>query len=116
AGQIAVVALVQRLVLDDRDIGLPHLRKQEVERVLRTLERRGESDIEGKSLRLQLAAGLLRFGDALRREIDVAPAREQVLQIPFALAVTHEHEKTVGHSFLSLLFGLTSPAVAARSS
>ena len=40
----------------------------------------------------------LRFGDALLGEIGILPAGEEILQIPFALAVTHEHEKTVAHS------------------
>ena len=61
AGQIAVVALVQRLVADDRNAGLTHLAEQEIERALRALQRRGEGDVEGEPLRLQLAAGLMRF-------------------------------------------------------
>src|SRR5574337_710970 len=32
--------------------------------------------------RLELAAGLARFADALLRQVDVAPAGEQVLQVP----------------------------------
>ena len=64
---------------------------------LRALERRGEGDVEGEPLRLELAAGLARFRDALLGQADVAPAGEQVLQVPFALAVAHEHEKPVGH-------------------
>ena len=41
---------------------------------------------------------------ALLGQIDVAPAGEQVFQIPFALAVTDEHEKTVGHFKFPYLF------------
>ncbi len=48
-------------------------------------------------LAFKLAAGLARLGDALVGQIDIAPAGEQVLQVPVALAVTHEHEKSVSH-------------------
>ncbi len=50
-----------------------------------------------KPLRLQLAAGFLGLGDALFGEVGILPAGEEVLQIPFALAVAHQHEKTVAH-------------------
>ena len=46
-----------------------------------------------KPLRLELAAGRARLRDALLGQVDVAPAGEQVLQVPLALAVAHEHEK-----------------------
>ena len=39
---------------------------------------------------------------ALLGEIGILPAGEEILQIPFALAVTHEHEKTVAHSVSSV--------------
>src|SRR5690606_30667339 len=99
AREIAIVALVQRLVLDDGNVGLVHFREQQIKRILRALEGGGEGNVEDKPLRLQLATGFLRFGDALRREIDVAPAGEEVLEIPFALAVADKYEKTIGHSF-----------------
>ena len=75
----------------------PNSVQHQIERALRALERRREGDVEVEPLRLQLAAGLARFRDALLGQIDVAPAGEQVLQIPLALAVTHEHEKTFSH-------------------
>src|SRR5664280_1804924 len=50
------------------------------------------------------------YGDALVGQVDIAPAGEQVLQVPVALAVTHEHEKTVGHfTALSHLRNLSTP-------
>ena len=61
-------------------------------------QHRGEGDVERQALRLQFAAGLLGLGNALLGEIRILPAGEQILQIPFALAVTHEHKKTVAHS------------------
>ena len=97
-GEIAVVALVERLVLDHRRFGLAHLVQHQVERALRALERRGEGDIEHDALALELAPGLARFRDALLGQVDVTPAGEQVLQVPVALAVPHEHKKSVGHS------------------
>lgn len=69
--------------------------------VLRVLERRGKRNVKTEALRLQLAAGLAR----LVRSCGVRSTSRQpvkILQIPFALAVTHQHEKTFAHS--SLLF------------
>jgi hypothetical protein len=107
AGQIAIVAFVQRLVAQGLQSGLPHLAEQDVERALRALQCRGEGDVEGKPLRLELAAGLMGFLHALLGEVDIAPAGEQVFQIPFALAMPHEYEKTVRHCRLLSFF--TSP-------
>ena len=50
-----------------------------------------------KPLRLQLAAGFLGFGDAQLGEVGILPAGEEILQVPFALAMTHQHKKTVAH-------------------
>ena len=97
ADEIAVVAFVQGLVAKDRDLVRAHLGKHEVERTLRAFERGGEGDVELDPARLQFCAGLFRLGDALCGEIDVLPAGEQILQIPFALAVPDEDEETFGH-------------------
>ncbi len=92
ADQIAIVALVERLILDHRNIGLAKFGQHQIERALRADERGGEGDVELEALAFKLAPGFARLGDALVGEIDVAPAGEQVLQVPVALAVTHEHE------------------------
>src|SRR5207248_9414250 len=97
---IAIVALVERLILQDRNAVLAELLEHDVERALCPDERRRERDVEAQALRFQLAAGSTRFGDALLAQIDVAPSGEQVLEIPLALAVANEHEKTIGHDFL----------------
>ena len=62
-------------------------------------EHRGEGDIEMQPLRLEFFAGGTRLGDAFLGQTDIAPAGEQIFQIPIALAVAHEHEKPVTHSF-----------------
>jgi hypothetical protein len=67
--------------------------------VLRPLQHRGKGDVERQRLRLQLAAGLIGLGDPLLAKIGVLLAGEEILQVPFALAVTHQHEKTIAHSF-----------------
>ncbi len=63
AGQITVIALVQGLIAHDRNAGLAHFGKREIERALRPLQRRCVGDIESDTLRLQLAAGFFRFID-----------------------------------------------------
>src|SRR5450631_1029405 len=95
--EVAVVALVERLVLEHRDLGLAQFLQHQIERALRADERRGEGDVELDALAFKLAAGLARFGDAFVGQVDIAPAGEQVLQVPVALAVTHEDEKAVSH-------------------
>src|SRR5437763_16255558 len=95
--QIAVVALVQRQVLPHGKAGLAEFGQGQIERVLRALEHRGESDIERKPLRLQLAASFPCLRDPLCSKIRLLPAGEKVLPIPFALAMTHQPETTVAH-------------------
>src|SRR4029077_12428137 len=81
---------------------LSHLLKGKIERTLRANERRGEADIEADALRFELATGGARFFDAVFGEIDLAPAGEQVFQIPLALAVAHEHENSLTHPLSSV--------------
>ena len=104
-GQIAIVALVQRQVLVGLQPGLAELGEHQIERVLSAGQRRGEGDVEGETLRFQLLAGGLGFGDTEFGEVGILPAREQVLQVPVALAMPHEHEETITHSLLSGLRG-----------
>src|ERR1019366_9356047 len=109
--QLAVVALIERLVLEHGNFGLAQFLQHEVERALGADQRGGEGNVELDPLRLELAAGLARLGDALVGQVDIAPAGEQVLQVPVALAVTHEHKKAVGHFVaLSHLRNLSAPA------
>src|SRR5450631_1764894 len=89
-------------MLPDGKAGLADLDQRQIERVLRALEHRGKGDIERQPLRLQLAAGVFGLGDPLIREIGILPAGKEVLQIPFALAMTHKYEKSVAHSFDSV--------------
>src|SRR5262245_40010369 len=58
----------------------------------------GEGEVERQPLLLQLAAGGFGFRNALLGEVRILPAGEEVFQIPVALAVAHEHKKTVVHS------------------
>src|SRR5262249_29181747 len=70
AGEVAIVALVKRQILDHRNVALAHLLKDEVEGALRTLERRGVADVEADALRLELAASIARFLHAILGEVD----------------------------------------------
>jgi hypothetical protein len=68
--------------------------------VFRAGESRGEGDVELQPARLQPLAGGARFLAALVGKPDIAPAGEQVLQVPFALPMTDEHE-SAWHMFRS---------------
>ena len=78
-------------------VDLEFLTESQLERALRTLERRGVADVEADALRLELAAGVARFLHAVLGEVDILPAGEQVGQVPFALAMAHEHKQAVSH-------------------
>jgi hypothetical protein len=96
AGEIAVVALVERLVGGGRQAGLAEFAERERERVLRADQRGGEREIERQPARLQPAPRRARLLDSPRREIRVPPAGEQVFEIPVALAVAQENEEAIG--------------------
>src|SRR5208283_2742203 len=98
ADEVAIVALVERLILEHRNARLPDLLEHEVERMLRANERRGEGDIEADILRIELAPGGARFLDTVVGEANVTPTGEEVFQIPVALAVPYEHENSLTHS------------------
>src|SRR6202012_1952848 len=94
--KIAVVALVEGLIPFLRQAGQPHFGQRECKRALGADQGRGEDEIEGKSLRLHAAPGFLGFLDSGRAQIHVPPSREQVLEVPFALAMAQQDEKTIG--------------------
>ena len=50
ADEIAIVALVERLVLEHRNFGLAQFLQHQVERALRAHERGGEGDVEVDAL------------------------------------------------------------------
>ena len=52
-------------------------------------------------VRLEPPSGLLGLLDACRREIGIAPAGEQVLEVPLALAMAQQDQQTFVGSHLS---------------
>src|SRR5271166_5819896 len=96
-GQITVVALVERLVAENRNVGLSHLLENKIKRALRPDQRRSEAYVEEETLRLELAAGGACLRDAVLGEVDVLPAGEEIPEIPLALAMTHQHENPLDH-------------------
>ena len=101
ADEFAVVALVERLVPAFGQAGLPHLGQREGQRVLGADERRGKGKVECDAMRLEAPAGLLGLFDACRGQIHIAPAGEQVLEVPFALAMAQQDQETFVGSHLS---------------
>ena len=55
----------------------------------------GEGDVELHAHLLQATAGIACLLDAEIGEARILPAGEQVLEVPFALAVAGKHEKAV---------------------
>src|SRR5262249_34677032 len=95
AGEVAIVALVQRLVLERLEARLAELIEHDVERPLRPLQGRGEGNAEVEPLGPDAYPGGARLLDALRRQVDIAPAGEEVEEVPFALSVTDDDEGAV---------------------
>ena len=94
AGEIAIVALVQRLILDSFEALLTDFIKDDVKRVLGARQRRGEGDVVLDAIIGQsLTAGLGLF-DAKLGQVGVLPAGKEILQIPVALPVANENEST----------------------
>src|SRR5262249_3170432 len=99
--QVAVVALVQRLVLDDRKIGNAELAERDAERLLRAHQLRGEGAGEGALRVAESYSGGVRLGAPLLGQRDVDPAGEAVLEVPLRLSVAEQDED--GHvGFLSM--------------
>lgn len=91
-GEIAVVALVQRLVADRLQVRLADLVEDDLAGILRALQVRGKGDVEGDAVIGQRLAAGIGFADTEFGQFRVFPAREQVLQVPVALAVADEDE------------------------
>ena len=91
AGQVAIVALIERLILDHGQIGLPDFVEDDAVRVLRARQNGGKGNVEGKPLLLDRLPGRMRFLFAEFGEARIAPAGEQVFLVPFALSVANEH-------------------------
>src|SRR5205085_8426049 len=69
--------------------------QRDVQRLDRAGLQGGEAEIEVEALARQQLARRLRFGLALRRQADVPPAGEAVLEIPGGLAVAKQDK--LGH-------------------
>ena len=89
------MTLVQRAVLDRRDVRLAKLLENQIERVLRADQSGGEADAEQNVELLQLAAGAARLFNAERRQIRVFPAGEKIFGVPLALAVANQNESAI---------------------
>src|SRR5690606_13203684 len=88
----AVVALVEPPALGHRNPQLVELVERDPARPQRTLEHRGECDVEGVSLGAEQVSGAARLFEALDAQIDVGPPGEPVLVIPGAFAVTEQYD------------------------
>ena len=102
AREVAIVPLVEGDVAGDGKPGLAEFFEHEIEGALGAGEFAGEGGVEAEALGLQLAAGGFRLLDAFLGQIRVLPAGEEVLQVPFALAVADEDENAGHRGCLSM--------------
>ena len=91
--QVAVVALVERLVHRHRHLLVPGMLERDRRGAHRALERRCVHRVDLHAA--QLDAGRRRLLFAERREVDILPAGEPVLEVPLRLAVAEKYE--LGH-------------------
>ena len=73
-----------------RNRGFSHFGQSEIHRVVGALQNGRESHIEGISLLFEQFAGGFGFGNAIFRKLDIRPTREEVFEIPFALAMANQ--------------------------
>ncbi len=97
AGEVAIITLIERHALQRLEITLPHGIQHKAAGPLRPAEARSEGGVEMQPLGLQLFASALGFHHTLFGQVRVTPAGEQVLEVPLALAMAHEHENAFGH-------------------
>lgn len=97
AGEVAIIALIEGHALVRLEIALPHGIQNEATGALCPAKARGEGRIEMQPFRLQRLTGALGFQHALLGQVGIPPAGEQVLQVPLALAMAHEHKNAFGH-------------------
>lgn len=90
--QLAVVALVERLVLVDRDPLLTNLLELDAQRSLSALQSRREGNIKLDARGRNPLGSRQRFFAPQLRESRVLPTSEQVELVPLGLAVTCEDE------------------------
>src|SRR6478609_11251155 len=90
--QRAVVALVQPPALLHRQPHAVHLVEGNPQGADGALQQRGVGVVEADAGGPEFAARLARLFTALIRKIDVVPAREQVGDVPLALAMAQQDE------------------------
>src|ERR1044071_2559630 len=95
ADQLAVIALVEGGSLEGGDFALAAFLEDDVESVVRALERRGEGGAEAITRLLDHGAGAMGFRRTFLGKADVLPAGEAVEPVPLALAVADENEDVV---------------------
>src|SRR5664280_1442292 len=88
----AVVPLVQAPRALDGNPELVELLEDDLRSEDRARQERGVETVEAESLCLEQSSGGVRLLDAFRREADVHPSGEAVLEVPRALAVADEDE------------------------
>jgi len=95
--QGTIVALVESPAALDREPHHVQLVERDPQRADGAFQHRGERDVERDALGPEQLAGLLGLDESLRREVHVDPAREQVLEVPDALAVAQQDEFAGAH-------------------
>jgi hypothetical protein len=86
----AIVALIKTPGIVLREIVLAKFAKAEIHRAVRPFEDGGEGNVEVVALLFEKLTGGFGFVDAGFGEVDIRPAGEEVLQIPFGLAMAEQ--------------------------
>src|SRR5690606_34247428 len=87
AGKVTIIALVQRGIALDPNRFTFKLLQDDLVGALRALQGRSKGNIRHDAAVLQCPPGSTRLFNALVGQSDIAPTREQVLEVPLALTM-----------------------------
>src|SRR5262249_24645429 len=91
AGELAIIALVEGAVADRLESRLTDFLEDQRQRVLGADETAGIGLVEDEAALLEPSSGRAGLALPKLRQRRILPAGEEVLQVPFALAVPHQH-------------------------
>lgn len=94
ARELAVVALVESLVLVDRNVLLTNLLELDAQRSLRALQSRGEGHVKLDARRSNTLSTRKRLLATKLRQRRILPAREEVELVPLGLTVARKDESS----------------------
>ena len=99
ASQVAVIALVEGLVMNGFQISLADGIENVLTGFFGPLQNTGEGDVKSHAALCKSLPRSLRLGVPFFGQVGIAPSREEVLEVPFALTVTDKDKGSFHYAF-----------------